>query len=164
MLNNKPLYAILTIILLTVLNPVWAKTYTVSGNSMLPTLKPGDEVKLIIRPPEKIDRGALVAIKFSTRQRNMVKRLIAKPGDQLEIINGRLKLNGAWLNTSWWPKSKYLEAGKYKLLAIQLSRYKHQIPTGSVLVMGDNTKRSFDSANYGLLSIDQILGEVIMTK
>jgi len=160
---NKSLFVYvlaLLIMLFTLSEPVWAKKYTVSGDSMLPTLKPGDKVKLLVRPPEQIKRGALVAIKFSSRKRKMVKRLIAIAGDRVEIIQGQIKLNGTWLDTSWWPASRRLEKRRYKLLAIQLSRYNHIIPTGSVVVMGDNIKRSFDSGKYGLVSVKQILGEI----
>ena len=54
-------------------------SYVVAGRSMVPTLFPGDRV-LIIRDAyikQQPQRGEIIAIRFKTRPRPMVKRLIA---------------------------------------------------------------------------------------
>ncbi len=135
-----------------------SKVLTVSGVSMLPTLEPGDQVRLEDSTAQTMQSGDLIAIKFSTRERKMLKRLIALPGDRVEFIDGQLKLNGQWLDTAWWPKQKRLALRQYKLLALQLSRYDNQIPPASAMVMGDNASKSYDSGDFGLISLEQIVG------
>lgn len=133
-------------------------TLTVAGTSMTPTLMPGDKVQLQTDSREELKRGDLVAIHFKTRPHPIIKRIIAQAGDQVEFVNNRLKLNGEYLNTSWWPDDKRLANRQYKLLALQLSRYDNRVPKDSLIVMGDNSANSFDSGDFGMISTDQLLG------
>ena len=136
--------------------------YQVSGQSMQPTLQPADRVHLIPVAAEQLKKGNLVAIRFKTRKRLMVKRLIAEPGDKVLFINGQLFLNDKPLNSDWWPEDKRLAARQYKLLSLQLSRYDNRIPAGTAMVMGDGSN-SFDSGDYGLISLSQIAGRIEKT-
>ena len=136
------------------------KVLTVAGQSMLPTLRAGDKVTLKKTVHSEFQRGELVAIVFSTRERKMLKRVIAIPGDNVEIIEGRLKLNGDWLATNWWPVDKKLASRAYKILAIQLKNYNNVVPKNSLIVMGDNANASYDSGDYGIISVSQVAGRV----
>ena len=90
----------------------------------------------------------------------MLKRVIALPGDNVKFIDGRLQLNGDWLATDWWPVDKRLAARGYKVLGIQLKRYENNVPKNSLIVMGDNAERSYDSGDYGMISMAQVTGRV----
>ena len=68
-----------------------SNSLTVVGDSMAPALRPGDSVRLDASPETALQRGDLVAIKFSTRERKMLKRIIALPGDKVKFIDGRLQ-------------------------------------------------------------------------
>lgn len=140
------------------------QTMTVSGISMSPTLKPGDKVKVGRSDNTSLLRnGDLVAVQFRTRERRMLKRVIAVEGDEVEFVDGRLKLNGEWLDTSWWPGEKRLAVRHYRILSIQLSRYDNRVPKGNLIVMGDNSNKSFDSGDYGMVSLQQVAGRVQST-
>jgi signal peptidase I len=143
--------------------PVWAddggtasKSYTVSGSSMLPTLKPGDKV-LVEEGYYKINpvlRGDLVSIKFPSRNHPMVKRVVAVEGDTVEIKEGNLWVNGNALNDGNSPQ------GKLKVLAMQLANFNNRIPKGQLIVLGDNERNSFDSGDYGIISKSQLSGRI----
>lgn len=81
-------------------------------------------------------------------------------GDEIVFVDGRLKLNGEWVDTSWWPGEKRLAVRHYKILSIQLSRYDNRVPKGNLIVMGDNTNKSFDSGDYGMIALSQLAGHV----
>lgn len=137
---------------------------TVAGQSMLPTLRPGDKVTLEKAAHSEFQRGELLAIAFSTRERKMLKRVIAIPGDNVEFIEGRLKLNGDWLATDWWPVDKKLAPRGYKIISIQLKHYNNVIPKNTLIVMGDNAGASYDSGDYGMISVSQVAGRISAVK
>ncbi len=132
----------------------WLK---VNGSSMQPTLNPGDRVQwdadyFQTHSPQK---GDLVAIKFQSRKRMMVKRVLAIPGDHVEMASGRLSVNGAK------PRTLSGKSSRSRVLSLQLKRYGNRVPENNFLVMGDNTGRSFDSADYGFVSYNQLAGKII---
>lgn len=138
-----------------------SKSYTVSGNSMQPTLNSGDNIQVEqgYYANHPVQRGDLVALKFQSRNRPMVKRVVAVSGDSVEIKNGKF-----WINnqspTETALKNRSISHSKLKVLKIQLKRYGNRIPNGQLIVMGDNTKNSFDSGDYGLVSKSQLSGRV----
>ncbi|MDH3593584.1 MAG: signal peptidase I [Rhodospirillales bacterium] len=135
---------------------------TVAGSSMAPTLSPGQ--KVWVDPGTYAEhapaRGDLVALAFKTRARLMVKRVVALPGDRLEIRDGRLWRDGRPLEEPYLAAPRVLAAKAARLLALQLSRNGGRVPAGHVVVLGDNTAGSFDSGDYGFVSLDQIVGRV----
>jgi signal peptidase I len=129
---------------------------TVAGLSMQPTLQPNDQVKLIRIPLNELQQDDLLAIKFKTRERLMLKRLIAKAGDKVVFDQGQVIINNKPLCNN---KQTSLKPKQYKLLVLQLSRAGNRIPAGKVMVMGDSNN-SFDSGDYGLVSHSQIVGKI----
>ena len=124
-----------------------------------------DSVRVVVvakayadRPP---GRGELVAIRFKTHARPMVKRVIAIAGDAIELKDGQLWLNGRRLNEPYLAAPRKLSARAFRLLAVQLSRNDGVVPRGQLMVMGDNTGSSFDSGDYGFVSLRQVIGTVV---
>ncbi len=135
---------------------------TVAGSSMAPTLAPGQTV--FVDPGAYVEhgpaRGDLVALSFKTRARPMVKRVIALPGDRVEIRGGQLWLNGAPLAEPYLAEPRVLALKAGRLLALQLARNGGRVPPGHLIALGDNPAASFDSGDYGFVSLDQIAGRV----
>ena len=50
--------------------------------------------------------------------------------------------------------------GRGLLLGIQLKNYGNVVPKNNVIVMGDNTSKSYDSGDFGMLSMSQISGHI----
>jgi len=141
-----------------------ARQLTVLGTSMSPTIQPGDRVSMRSIDPTLLKRGDLVAVQFKTLASKMLKRVIALPGDRVAFIDGRILLNGQWLATSWWSANRRLPARAYKLLSIQLERYEHVLPSDKVIVFGDNAANSFDSGDFGMVSLSQLVGQIELQK
>lgn len=133
--------------------------YVVDGDSMEPTLHNGQMVAVnkigyrigspkrgdvvIFEPPETVTRF--------TKERVFIKRIIALPGDTIEIREGKVILNGEELGED------YIDA------VMEQDMEPKQIAPGTVFVMGDNRhpNGSWDSRSerLGPISIDSILGK-----
>ena len=131
---------------------------TVSGISMQPTLNPGDKVRFIADTQNPYKQGDLVAVKFKTRERMMVKRVIAVAGDEVHWRNEQVFVNNKPLRIDGWTADRRVPQRSWKLLGIQLKNYGNRVPDKNIIVMGDNTRKSYDSGDFGMLSLSQING------
>ncbi|MDR2431544.1 MAG: signal peptidase I [Candidatus Margulisbacteria bacterium] len=75
-----------------------------------------------------------------------VKRLIGLPGDVLEIRNGRILINGAYLPVDIPLVDDFSYYGPLK------------VPEGHYFVMGDNRPNSSDSRYWGFVPEDHLVG------
>lgn len=142
-------------------NSTRGETLEVSGISMQPTLDPGDRVRLVTESDRPYRQGDLVAVSFQTRERMMVKRIIALEGDEVHWRNERVFVNGRPLVMDGWPQGRRIPERSWKLLGIQLKNYDNRVPKNNVIVMGDNTSKSYDSGDFGMLSMSQLSGHII---
>ena len=129
--------------------------YLVDGPSMRPTLQSAERVvvnKFIyrFRPPE---RGEILVFRYPRDpSRDFIKRVIAVPGDTIEIRDGRVYVNAALLNE---PYILSKTRGNYPLATV---------PDGHIFVMGDNRNNSEDSrfADVGFVPFDLIKGKAML--
>ncbi len=129
--------------------------YIVDGPSMRPTLQSGQ--RLVVnkflyrfRAPEKNE--VLVFQYPRDPSRDFIKRVIATPGDSIEIRNGRVFVNDQLLNEPY-------------ILEKTRSEYpKAVVPKGTVFVMGDNRNNSEDSryTDVGFVPYDLIKGKAML--
>ncbi len=126
----------------------------VSGTSMVPTLHDGDwlAVSSITR---EIHHGDIVVVtKPWERNIPIIKRVIAMPGDTLDIDfeNGIVYLNGEILSEPYIEDETHLEYN---------AKLPMTIPEGYIFVMGDNRNNSLDSRSdkVGLIDKKYILGK-----
>lgn len=80
-----------------------------------------------------------------------IKRIIAIPGDRIQIKNGEVYLNGEVL------EEEYIEEN---IITSQFNYNDIIVPEGCVFVMGDNRTGSVDSRVFGCIPIDKIEGKV----
>lgn len=126
------------------------QNYRVEGFSMEPNLHTGqyilvDKVSYRVGDPE---RGDVVVIRFPLDpKRDFVKRIIALPGETIEVRERRVYVNGRALN------EPYINIpGTY--------RYeKKQVPENHFYVLGDNRDNSHDSHIWDWLPRDYIIGK-----
>lgn len=89
---------------------------------------------------------------ISGEAHGMVKRVVALPGDEIEIRSGMVILNGKPLAEPYTAKARSTFGG-VTLTDCQ----KLQVPQGRLFVMGDNRKGSSDSRHdLGLISISDV--------
>lgn len=80
----------------------------------------------------------------------LIKRVIALPGDKIEIRKGRVIIDGTALEESYLNKDKSCYA--------QENLSARTIPQGRVFVMGDNRCDSTDSRVFGPIPESSIVG------
>ncbi|EKU70496.1 signal peptidase I [Selenomonas sp. F0473] len=129
--------------------------YVVDGPSMRPTLESAERLvvnKFIyrFRAPEK---GEVLVFQYPRDpSRDFIKRVIATPGDTVEIREGRVLVNDQLLVEDY-------------ILEKTRSEYpKTTVPAGHIFVMGDNRNNSEDSrfADVGFVPYDLIKGKAVL--
>jgi len=136
-------------------NYFYGTTTNMVGISMAPTLQNEQEVLVdkfcyILGSPK---RGDVIAFlpKGNENSHYYIKRVIAIPGDHVQIVDGVVYVNGL---ESKLVTEKVLDAGTAaNVLTLENGQY---------FVMGDNPNYSEDSrsANVGTVAMDDILGRI----
>ena len=115
----------------------------VDGNSMHPTLE-GDEIMLLNKLGH-IDRFDIVVAKIEEKDSNFIKRVIALPGETIEIKDNKIYINGEILDEDFGYGITY------NIDAITLG-------SDEYFLLGDNRIISLDSRSFGPISKKEILG------
>ena len=83
-----------------------------------------------------------------------IKRVIALPGEEIDVKDGKVFINGRELIEPYLPKGTITLAGAAK--------FPQTIPDGTLWVMGDNRGNSSDSRVFGPISQDKVVGRTIV--
>ena len=129
--------------------------YLVDGPSMRPTLQHAQRLvvnKFIykFRAPEK---GEVLIFRYpKDPSRDFIKRVIAVPGDTIELKDGNVFVNDE------------LQVENYILSKARGDYPKSVIPEGHIFVMGDNRNNSEDSRfpDVGFVPYDLIKGKAML--
>ena len=141
----KPIFAgvLLYILISAVFHP-----YLVSGTSMYPTFNNNDIV--LCYPsfkPENLMRGDVILYKHGYI--TLIKRIVALPGDSVQVIDGVLYVND--------ERSPY----NYELIEDPgILKDKINISENEIFYMGDNRNHSYDARMYGPGKFENIKGVV----
>ena len=133
------------------------RNYVVEGESMLPTVQPGDRVLVdhLIYDVGSPRRGDVVVFHIllpgASGETNLIKRVIGLPGDTVEVRPGALLIDGRPV------KEPYVQAPR----AAPYSYGPATVPSGSYFVLGDNRIVSYDSHQWGFLPRQDLAGRVI---
>src|SRR5919202_6445715 len=135
--------------------PFVVEAFYIPSESMVPTLEISDRVfvnKFIYRFHEP-ERGDIVVFRSAEGgEEDLIKRVVGVPGDQVEVRDGALFVNGErqeepYVNREFPDDSFYGPT---------------TVPQGKVFVMGDNRSNSRDSRFFGPLPIENIEGEAFV--
>lgn len=139
------------IILGVVVREYVAVPVSITGDSMMDTYQDGDVVlctrfDYLFSGPE---RGDVVLCNVDGRDGMYVKRVVALPGDYVEITNGMLTINGQAVHET------YVTYASSETMSLQLREDQY-------MVLGDNRVNSYDSreTDIGMLSGDNFEGKV----
>ncbi len=126
----------------------------VEGTSMAPLLSDQEHIFInkIVYRFEPIDRGDVVVFWYPLdRSKSFIKRVVALPGETLEIRFGHVYINGTEVAEPYVP-SNYLDGSSYGPV---------QIPQGNYFVMGDHRDSSNDSRVFGPVGRPYIYGKAV---
>lgn len=132
------------------------QTVQVDGLSMSPTL-PNEKCYLLnrivymIREPKTKD---IVVLKDPETQGFAIKRIIARPGESVFMVGGKVFVNGSLVSESYLEKNTMtFTAGQYRAAMWVCGENQY-------FVLGDNRDNSADSRVYGVVPRQNILGMV----
>lgn len=110
-----------------------------------------------VKPFKELGRGDVVVFRYPKNPRIFyIKRIIALPGEKIEISGGKVKIfNSENPNGFVLDESKYLPASEETTGEISLTL------GDEYFVMGDNRKHSSDSRSWGLVPESDIMGKVV---
>jgi len=131
---------------------VFFSSAVVDGQSMYPTLHSGDYL-LITHGVAALRRGDIIVTNVieGGASTELIKRVIALPGDTVEIRNDVAYVNG----TAEPARGQVIDPG------FTVSRQPSAVPQGYVYVMGDNRPISEDSRYLGPVPIAGIKGRAV---
>jgi signal peptidase I len=166
----------LTVALLLVARASFADHYRVPSGSMEPTVLVGDhllvdKIAYGLRVPlteyyavhlAAPERGDVVVLDSPETGDVLLKRVIARGGDEVRLDDGVLTINGH-------VRTELLDGapverldGGFHALGLDYGSGPDlgplRIPTGRVLVLGDNRGNSHDSRYFGLVAESAVLG------
>ena len=125
----------------------------VEGQAMAPTMKDQDRL-LVNRMAFRVhhpERGDIVMFRYPLDPaKSFVKRIIAEGGDRVEIIEGRVHLNGVRLDDTFVAAESRGQG----------SWGPQVVPQGFYFVLGDRRNNSSDSRHWGSVPRQYILGKV----
>ena len=139
---------LLTLIIFLVLNTATGR-FQVRGSSMEPTLHDGQYLVISklaywVHPSERGD--IIVFHPPNNPADDYIKRIVGLPGEQVEIRDGAVWVDGVLLDESYITNPGFY-SGAWSL------------GDGECFVLGDNRSNSSDSHNWGVLPQENIVGK-----
>ena len=174
---------IVIVIIVLLIRTFVAQAYNIPSGSMKPTLLVGDFIlvnKLVYRFSEP-QRGDIVVFKYPIDPNiDFIKRIIALPGEEVEVRNNQVFINGKPL--------PLIEVGRGEENGVRKVIYEEVLPEGKkhkvqfyedfpfskrdfgpvvvppnhYFVMGDNRDNSEDSRYWGFLPRENIVGKAFV--
>ena len=126
----------------------------VPTSSMEPTIEAGSNIFILkAYNKDNIKRGDILSFYSKELDDNLLKRVIALPGDKLKIIRGVLYVNSHPVDEKYVNYEYISHFGEDEI----------KIPEGKLFFLGDNRPNSFDSRYWEdpFVDIDAIIGKAM---
>lgn len=126
------------------------QNFRIEGQSMEPNFHEGqfliiNKLEYRFHPPERGD--VIVFHSPDNPQKDFIKRIIGLPGEQLQIQDGRVLINGQPLEEPYLANPV---SGNWGPATVAPDQY---------FVLGDNRNNSSDSRNWGMLPMAKMIGK-----
>jgi len=131
--------------------------------SMFPTFEVGDQLAVekvtkrirpfkrnevvVFNPPQTFRE--LVGDSSRKAKEALIKRIVAVEGDKVEVMGGKLFVNGVQQDEPFTAEDAEYEFGPVI------------VPPGDVLVLGDNRNHSLDGHIWGFLPAENVIGRAV---
>ena len=188
---------VMALVVALILRTFVIQAFKIPSGSMIPTLKIGDHLMVWklpygfiipftdakLFPMTSPKRGDIVVFKYpEDPSKDFIKRIVAVPGDTLEIRGDEVSINKKVLphrkiGTYQLDNPDFGTREAYDLIDEDLDGVKHWIiqiprrlrkdipstviPAGKYFMMGDNRDNSQDSRYWGLVDFNQIRGKAL---
>ena len=142
-------FAIAALVIVFLYQPV-----KVEGTSMMPRLV--DQQRIFVNKFvyhfEEIRRGDIIVFRFPLdSSKSYIKRVVGLPGDDVEIAQGELIVNGAYVSEPY-VSERYGDQRSYPLI---------RVDPGYYYVLGDRRSTSNDSRTWGTVERSSIIGRAV---
>jgi len=149
-----------------VVRTYYTRAYTIPSGAMEPTLLVGDYVMTNNIGYRLIDpqRGDIIVFKYpQDERRDFIKRIIAMPGETVQVRGSQVFVNGQALHEPYIKRTDSPLPGS----ALTCSGYAYGceptvVPVNSYFVMGDNRDNSQDSRYWGFVMREKITGRALL--
>ncbi len=145
------------------------QAFYIPSDSMVPTLKTNDRVIVnkLSYHMHPVHRGDVIV--FTTPKdadgkpvdptiKDLVKRVIALPGETVSEKNGHVLVNGKAIDESYLPAGTVSDCTQFKADCFPSG----PLPADRYWVMGDNRAGSRDSRSFGAIKKSEIVGRVFL--
>lgn len=85
------------------------------------------------------------------RRNRLIKRVIGVSGDEINIKDGKVYINGKLVEESYVKGMTFESVEEFPII----------VPEGKIFVLGDNREKSNDSRSFGLIDYKSIEGKAI---
>ena len=166
---------LIAIVLALFIRTFVVQAFKIPSGSMEPTLQIGDHIlvnkfiygvkipylRKTIIPVSEPDRGDIIVFRYpEDPDKDFIKRVIAVPGDTVEIRNKIIYVDGAAVKN---------DVGVHTDSRVLSGAINHRdnlkpltVPAGSYFVMGDNRDNSYDSRFWGFVEDRSIKGKAFI--
>ena len=151
------------------------QAFKIPSGSMLPTLLIGDHLLVnkfiygiripfsgkVLVPLKDPKSGDIIVFKFpKDRSIDYIKRVVGVPGDEIELKNKKLFVNG---NPTSDPHAYYTTTAVLPGSVSPKDNFGPvTVPEGKYFVMGDNRDNSSDSRFWGFVENNDVLGKAMI--
>lgn len=174
-ISNLLLAALLVFIFAGTFKPAFLiQSYVVDGQSMAPTLQNNDRLIInklpltiahLTKHPFIPQRGDIIIFRQtglsvgSNKEKQLIKRVIGLPGERIVIKDGVITLYNAQQPLGYNPD----KSGLYSISAATTpGNVDVTLKSNEVFVCGDNRSNSEDSRYFGPITLDKILGKLVL--
>jgi len=145
------------------------QAYYIPSPSMNPTLVEGDRILVnkLSYNLHAVNRGDLIVFasqETSGGEDDLIKRVIALPGEFVTVNEGRIEIDGGLLLEPYLPLKTEINTFSAPVNCVNRPQenFGCRIPGDYVFVMGDNRSNSRDSRFFGPVPLDDIEGRAFI--
>lgn len=131
--------------------------YGITTAAMTPKLNVGDTVFVNRNSQDVPERGTLMLIQVPDGEAQIIRRLIAFPGEEIKIENGAVFINGQRLEENYLIPDN---VAKGEILPPQIFFGPITVEEGALFFLADDRTQTLDSREFGCVKKSALLGKV----